>query len=209
MSSRGILPWDTSASSVEYEVSCLPSLASSPERTSTLPTDAVAERTDRAPALASDLAGDPLWDLLPLLDLELDPDELNELNRLPLDPCPDAELPLEEEALDCNCCGEGDLAHVMHLEGEHAAGGGLGGRLRNGSVSAFFETWTGAVEVEVGWNNPRFTDWPASSTADDGLLQNVLGLSAAVKRWSMRKIQAVKPQPRLCVGCGREPVNDG
>ena len=112
MSSRGILPWDTSASSVEYEMSCSPSLASSPERTSTLPTDAAAERTDRAPALASDLAGDPLWDPLPLPDLELDPDELDELDRLPLDPRPDAELSLEEEAPDCDRCGEGDLACI-------------------------------------------------------------------------------------------------
>ena len=80
MLSRGILPWDTSASSVEYEMSCSPSLASSPERTLMLPTDAVAERTDRAPALALDLAGDPVWDPLSLPDLELDPNELNELN---------------------------------------------------------------------------------------------------------------------------------
>ena len=121
MSSRGILPWDTSTSSVEYETSCSPSLASSPERNSTLPTDAAAERTDRAPTLASDLAGDPLWDPLPLLDLELDPDELNELDQLPLDPHPDAELSLEEEVPDCDHGGKGDLAH-LRLEGEHTAG---------------------------------------------------------------------------------------
>ena len=104
------------------------------------------------PALASDLAGDPLCDPLPLLDLELDPDELDELDQLPLDPCPDAELSPEEEAPDCDCWGEEDLAH-LHLEGEHAAGGGLGGRPRNGSVLAFLETWTGAVEVEAGGIN--------------------------------------------------------
>ena len=57
----------------------------SPERTSTLLTDAAAKRTDRAPALALDLAGDPLQDLLPLPDPELDPDELDELEWLPLD----------------------------------------------------------------------------------------------------------------------------
>ena len=148
MSSRGMLPWDTSASSVEYEMSCSPSLASSPERTSTLPTDAAAEQTDQAPALASDLAGDPLWDPLPLPDLELDPNELDELDRLPLDPRPDAELSLEEEVPDCDRCGEGDLAR-LRLEGEHTAGRELRGRPRNGIVSALFETWTAAVEVEV------------------------------------------------------------
>ena len=95
-----------------------------------------------------DLAGDPLWDLLPLPDLELDPDELDELDRLPLDPRPDAKLSPEEEAPDCDRCGEGDLVHLC-LEGEHTAGGELGGRPHNGSVSAFFETWTGAVEVEA------------------------------------------------------------
>ena len=110
MSSRGILPWDTSTSSVEYETSCSPPLASSPERTSTPPTDAATEWTDRVPGLASDLAGDPLRDLLPLPDLELDPDELDELDRLPLDPRPVAELSPEEEP-DCDHCGEEDLAH--------------------------------------------------------------------------------------------------
>ena len=75
----------------------------------------MAERTDQAPALASDLAGDPLRDLLPLPDPELDPDELDELERLPLDLRPDAELPLEEVP-DCDRCGEGDLMH-LHLEG--------------------------------------------------------------------------------------------
>ena len=91
------------------------------------------------PALASDLAGDPLWDSLPLPDLELDPDELEELDRLPLDPCPDAKLSSEEEALDCDRCGEVDFAH-LHLEGEHAADGELGGGSRNGSVSMSSET---------------------------------------------------------------------
>ena len=71
-----------------------------------------------------------------------------------------------------------------------------------------FEMWTGAVEVEAAGNNPHFIDWPASSTADDGILQNVLGLSAAIKRWSVRKIQVVKPQPGLCVSRGREPASE-
>ena len=138
MSSRGILPWDTSASSVEYETSCLPPLASSPERTSTPLTNAATEWTDHMPALASDLAGDPLRDSLPLPDLELDPDELDELDRLPLDPRPDAKLSPEEE-LDCDCCGEGDFAHLC-FDGERAADGELGGGSCNGSVSASFET---------------------------------------------------------------------
>ena len=100
------------------------------------------------PALASDLAGDPLRDPLPLPDLELDPDKLDELERLPLDPRPDAELSLEEEVPDCNRCGEGDLAH-LRLEGERTAGREQAGRPHDGIVSALFETWMGAVEVEA------------------------------------------------------------
>ena len=110
-------------------------------------TDAAAERTDRAPSLASDLARDPLRDLLALPDPELDPNELDELERLPLDLCPDAELPLEEVP-DCDRCGEGDLAR-LRLEGECTAGGEQAGRPRDGIVSASFEMWTGAVEVEA------------------------------------------------------------
>ena len=110
-------------------------------------TDAAAKRTDRAPTLALDLAGDPLRDPLPLPDPELDPDKLNELERLPLDPRPDAELSLEEVP-DCDRCGEGDLARLC-LEGEHTAGGELGGRPHKGIVSVLFEMWTGAVEVEA------------------------------------------------------------
>ena len=111
-----------------------------PERTSMLLTDATAERTDRAPALASDLAGEPLRDLLPLPDPELDPDELDEHERLPLDPRPDAELPLEEVP-DCDRCGEGDLAR-LRLEGECTAGEEQAGRSRDGIA-------LGAVEVEA------------------------------------------------------------
>ena len=111
ISSRDILPCDTSASLAESKTSSSPPLASSPERTSTLPTDAVCEWTDLMPVLTSDLTGDLPWDPLPLPDLELDPDELNELERVSHDPCSDAELSLEEEP-DHECCGEGDLAHV-------------------------------------------------------------------------------------------------
>ena len=92
------------------------------------------------PALASDLAGDLLRDLLPLPDPELDPDELDELEWLPLDLRPDAELPLDEVP-DCDCCGEGDLAH-LRLEGECTAGEEQAGGPHNGIVS-------GAVEVET------------------------------------------------------------
>ena len=112
-----------------------------------LPTDTAAEQTDRAPALALDLAGDPLQDPLPLPDLELNPDELDELEQLPLDLRPDAKLSLEEVP-DCDRCGEGDLAH-LHLEGECTAGGEQAGRPCDGIVSVLFEMWTGAVEVEV------------------------------------------------------------
>ena len=136
MSSRGILPWDTSASSVEYETLCSPPLASSPERTSTSPDVAATEWTDCVPGLASDLAGDPLRDSLPLPDLELDPDEFDELNRLPLDPRPDAELSPEEEVPDCDRCGEGDFAH-LRFDGECAADGEPGVS-RNGSISVSF-----------------------------------------------------------------------
>ena len=170
-----------------------------------LPTDTAAERTDRAPALALDLAGDPLRDPLPLPDPELDPEELDELEQLPLDPRPDAELSLEEEVPDCDRCGEGDLAH-LRLEGERTAGGEQAGRPCDGIVSASLRDVDGCCGGRGGWDNPRSTDWPASSTADDGILQNILGLSATIKRWSVRKIQVVKPQPGLCVRRGREPA---
>ena len=115
----------------------------------TLLTDAVAERTDRAPALASDLARDPLRDLLPLPDPELHPDKLNELEWLPLDPRPDAELSLEEEVPDCDHSGEGDLAH-LRLEGERTAGAGSREEDFARELSqTLFETWTGAVEVKA------------------------------------------------------------
>ena len=168
----------------------------------------MAERTDRVPALALDLAGDSLWDPLPLPDPELDPDELDELERLPLDPRPEAELSLEEEVPDGDRCGEGDLAH-LRLGGEHTAAGELRGRPGNGIVSALFETWTAAVEVEVAGMTLALLGWPALSAVDDGILQNVLGISASVKGGSVRKIQVVKPQPRLHIGHRREPTDNG
>ena len=45
-----------------------------------LPTDADCERADLMPVLASGPAGDPLQDPLPLMDPELDLDELESLN---------------------------------------------------------------------------------------------------------------------------------
>ena len=159
-------------------------------------------------ALALDLAGDPLRDPLPLPDPELDSDKLDELERLPLDPHPDAELSLEEEVSDCDRCGEGDLAH-LRLEGEAYCRWRARRKTSQWKCLGIFRDLGGCCGGRGCWNNPRFTDWPASSTADDGILQNVLGLSAAIKRWSMRKIQAVKPQPRLWVGRGREPASDG
>ena len=107
MSSRDILPCDTSASLAESKASSLPPLASSPERTLTLPSDAVHEWIDPSPTLASDPAGDPSWDPLLLPDLEPKPDELDELERLPLDLHLDAELSSEEDEPDCERCGEG------------------------------------------------------------------------------------------------------
>ena len=46
-------------------------------------------------------------------------------------------------------------------------------------------------------------------TVEDSPLQNVLGLPAAVERWSVCKIQAVKPQPGLGISFGCEPADDG
>ena len=49
---------------------------------------------------------------------------------------------------DCDRCGEGDLVR-LRLEGERTAGREQAGRPHDGIVSASFEMWTGAVEVEV------------------------------------------------------------
>ena len=79
MSGRDILPWDMSASLAESKISSLPPLASSAERTSTLPPYAAHEWTDPLSPLALDLAGDPSPDPLLLPKLELEPDEPNRL----------------------------------------------------------------------------------------------------------------------------------
>ena len=97
---------------------------------------------DLMPALASDLAGDPSQDPLPLPDPELDPDELDELERLPLDSCPDADSSSEEES-DCECCGEGDLA-CLHLDGEQTAEEEV-----SGGALVSFSICVGSVEVEA------------------------------------------------------------
>ena len=79
ISGRDILPCDMSASSAESKTSSSPPLASSAERTLTLPSDAAHEWTDHSHPLASDPAGDPSWDPLLLPELELEPDEPDEL----------------------------------------------------------------------------------------------------------------------------------
>ena len=107
-----------------------------------LPINADRERANLMPVLASDLAGDPSWDPLPLPDSELDPDELDELERLPLDLCPDADSSLEEES-DCEHCGEGDLAH-LHLDGEWT----VEEEVSRGALASF-SICVGSVEVEA------------------------------------------------------------
>ena len=96
--------------------------------------------------LASDLAGDPPWDSLPLPDPEPNPDELDELEPLSLDPHSDAEL-LPEEEPDCEHCGERDLAHLC-LDGEHTAEE-VEGRPSKGSASASLSICMGAVEADA------------------------------------------------------------
>ena len=177
MSSMDILPWDTSASLAESKTSSSPPLASSPERASTPPSNAATEWTDLMPALASDVAGDPLWDSLPLLGLELDTDDLDELEWLPLDPPLDAKLSPEEEEPDCKRCGEGDLVH-LHLEGERTMDGELGGRPHKGSILESLKIWVGAVEVEadgsvltVATTPPRVLQMIASFKTSSAFLQ--------------------------------------
>ena len=147
ISSRDILPCDTSALLAESKTSSSTPLASSPERTLTLPTDTVCEWTNFVPALASDLTGDLPWDPLPLPDPEPNSDELDELDRLSLDPHLDAKLLLEDEP-DCELCREGDLAR-LYLDGEHTAEEEVRGRPLSGSASASLSICVGAVEVEA------------------------------------------------------------
>ena len=154
MSSRDILPCDTSASLAESKTSSLPPLASSAERTSTLPSYAAHEWTDPLHLLASDLAGDLSWDPLPLLDLEPEPNKPDELKQLCPDPRSDPEPLPEEEEQDCEQHGEGDLAH-LRLVGEHAVGEEVEGMPSQGSSSASHPVCWGAVEVEA--NGPVLT----------------------------------------------------
>ena len=148
MSSRDILPCDTSASLAESKTSSSPPLASSAERTSTLPSDAACEWTDLSCPLALDLAGDPSRDPLPLPKLEPEPDESDELEQLPLDLRSDAEPLPEEEEPDHKQCREGDLVH-LHLVGECTAGQEVEGKPSWGSSSASHPVCLGAVEVEA------------------------------------------------------------
>ena len=111
MSSRDILPYDTSASLAESNTSSSPPLAttSSAERTSTLPSE-----------------------------LHLD-----------LRPVPEPELE-EEEEMDCERYGEGDLAHLP-LVGECATelAGDIEGMPSSGHSSATHLVCLGTVEVEA------------------------------------------------------------
>ena len=139
-----------SASLAESKTSSLPPLASSPERTLTLPSDAARELTDPSCALALDLAGDPSRDPLPLPDPEPEPepnkpDELEQLHpdlRSVTEPLP------EENKPDCEWHGGGDLVH-LHLDGECAAGEEVERRPSWGSSSASRPVSWGAVEVEA------------------------------------------------------------
>ena len=123
------------------------------------------------PALAMDPAGDLSWDPPPLPDLEPEPNELDELKRLPLDPHSDAEL-LPEEEPDRNRCGEGDLA-CLHLDGEHTAEEEVEGRPSRGSASASLPICLGAVEVEAG--GPVLT----AATALPPVLQRIASLKTS------------------------------
>ena len=60
-----------------------------------------------------------------------------------------------------------------------------------------------------GWICPCCSSYTMSCTVDDSLLQNILSFPGTVKRWSVRKIQAVKPYPGLGIGFGHKPANDG
>ena len=58
---------------------------------------------------------------------------------------------------------------------------GAGRKTLQWNCLSIFQDVDGCCGGRGGQDNPRFTDWPASSTADEGILQNVLGLSATAK----------------------------
>ena len=145
MSSRDILPFNTSASLAESNTSSSPPLAttSSAERTSTLPSDAAPKWSDPSCPLAWDHAGDPTQDPLLLPDLEPEPTwawwARGTLSwSLNVQPVPEPK-PEEEEELDCEQQrGEGDLV-CLHLVGEYTTGemaGDVGGMPSPGHLSA-------------------------------------------------------------------------
>ena len=116
-----------------------------------LASDAVPEWTDSSCPLAWDHAGDPPRNPPPLPDPEPKPDEPDELEELHLDPQPDLESLPEEEELDCEWHGEGDLAH-LHLAGECTMGetvGEVGGMPSPGHSSASSSVCLGTVEMEA------------------------------------------------------------
>ena len=143
-----------------------------------------------------------MQDPLPLPDSELDPDELDELERLPFDSCPDAD-PSSEDVSDCKHCGEGDLARLC-LEGERTAEEEV-----SGGALASFSICVGSVEVEADRPALTLEAVPPSCTLDNGFLQNIFGLLAVLERREAYQIHAVKPQPGLGVSFRSETTYDG
>ena len=137
-----------SASLAESKTSSLPLLASSPERTLTLTSDAAHEWTDPLHLLAWDCARDPSQDPLPLPDPESEPDKPDKLKELHLDPQSDTEPLPEEEELDHDWHREGDLTH-LHLVGECAVGEEVESMTSQGSSPVSHPVCLGAMEVEV------------------------------------------------------------
>ena len=124
----------------------------------------MAERTERAPTLASDLARDPLGDLLPLPDPELNPDELDEHERLPLDLRPDAELPLEEVP-DCDLLWRGGSGTFALGGRVYSAGGEQAGRPCDGIVSDAVEVEAAGITLALLTGRPRELQMMASFKA--------------------------------------------
>ena len=167
-----------------------------------LPIETDHERTDLTPALASDLAGDPLWDPLPLPDSELDLDELDELERLPLDSCPDAD-PSSEEVSDCEHCGEGDLA-CLCLEGEQTMEEEV-----SREALAFFLICVGSVEVEADGPALTLEAVPPPVLWIMASFKTSLAFLQFLKRWEACQIHAMKPQPWLGISFRSETTYDG
>ena len=161
--------------------------------------------------LASDPAGDPSRDPLPLPELEPEPDEPYELKWLPLDLWSDAEPLPEEEEPDCERHGEGDLAHLC-LVGEHTAGEEVEGKPSWGSSSASRPVGRGAVEVEVEADGPVLTVAAALPPvlwriASFKMYSAFLQLSGG-SMWAISRLWSPS-QGLLSISFGREPCDDG